>query len=79
MVTDRHQTTDADPVVTVTEQGVHVEWHAHGLNIELRVRPGHVWALIEDARGELPPHMGTEGAAEAVIRAHGVLEARDEA
>lgn len=73
-----NQTTPApDALVNVTEQGIFVEWHERGMNIELRVRrDGYVWGLVEDARGEVPEFKGSNRAADHVLDALAVMEAR---
>jgi hypothetical protein len=53
--------------------GLSAEWHASGLNIELRFRrPGDVYAVIEDARGEIESYWGSDPdlfrAAEAIAK-----------
>jgi len=43
--------------------GVSCEWHEHGINLELRFRAsGDVYAVIEDARGELADFHGRDSA-----------------
>lgn len=40
------------PLVSVTPSGIFIEWHARGLDIEVRVRAGSTYAVIDDARGD---------------------------
>jgi hypothetical protein len=41
--------------------GIGAEWHDVGMNIELRFRsPYHVYAVLEDARGAIPPFHGRD-------------------
>ena len=42
------------PQVNVTPSGIFIEWHARGLDIEVRVRVGSTYVVIDDARGEVP-------------------------
>ncbi len=68
---------DKEPVVTVTDNGLYVEWHAHGMNIELRLRFDYTYALVEDARGIIPYFSGSDGALRAVILAYEEMERRN--
>lgn len=47
-----------EPLVSVTPSGIFVEWHACGLNVEVRVRETGVYVNIEDARGNFPSYQG---------------------
>jgi hypothetical protein len=41
--------------------GIGAEWHEYGMNIELRFRrPYHVYAVLEDAIGAIPPFYGRD-------------------
>jgi hypothetical protein len=68
-------TEDTEPLVTTTDRCVSVEWHAHGLNIEMRMQQDYMWVLIEDARGEVPEFRG-RGTIAQVLHAVSVMEAR---
>ena len=46
------------PLVNVTPSGIFIEWHARGLDIEMRVRNGSIYVVIYDARGEVPHYAG---------------------
>jgi hypothetical protein len=53
--------------------GISVEWHKHGLNIELRFRPGgYVYVIVEDARRTIPKHSGRDPSFRAAIE--GIVE-----
>ena len=43
-----------EPLVSVTSSGIFIEWHARGLDIEVRVRSGSTYVVINDARGKVP-------------------------
>jgi hypothetical protein len=56
-------TTEVPPVLMLPLQngGISAEWHAAGLNIELRFRkPYEVYAVLEDARGAISAHHGRD-------------------
>jgi hypothetical protein len=48
-------------ILPLQNGGIGTEWHACGMNIELRFRePYKVYAVIEDARGVIPPYHGSD-------------------
>jgi hypothetical protein len=48
-------------ILPLQNGGIGVEWHDHGMNIELRFRnPFHVYAVLEDARGKVSPFHGRD-------------------
>lgn len=48
-------------ILPLQNGGVGAEWHDHGMNIELRFRnPYHIYAVLEDARGEILPFHGRD-------------------
>jgi hypothetical protein len=48
-------------ILPLQNGGIGVEWHFAGMNIELRFRkPYHVYAVLEDARGEILPFYGRD-------------------
>ena len=68
-----------DPLVSVTPSGIFIEWHAKGLDIELRVRVGTTYVDIHDARGEVPHYSGNvAGSVQHALAALEVMEKRDE-
>ncbi|MCA3278734.1 MAG: hypothetical protein ING10_05645 [Roseomonas sp.] len=62
------------PLITPLDLGgISVEWHKHGLNIELRFRPGgYVYVIVEDARRTIPKHSGRDPSFRAAIE--GIVE-----
>lgn len=66
-----------EPLLSVTPTGIHIEWHAHGLNIEVRIRETGSYALIEDRDGVVPTYSGNDsGAIGRALSALCVLEGR---
>jgi hypothetical protein len=48
-------------ILPLQNGGIGAEWHDHGMNIELRFRnPYHIYAVLEDARGEILPFHGRD-------------------
>lgn len=48
-------------VLPLQNGGIGAEWHALGMNIELRFRnPYQVYAVLEDAQGIIPPFHGRD-------------------
>lgn len=48
-------------ILPLQKGGVGAEWHAFGMNIELRFRnPFRTYAVLEDARGVIPPFHGRD-------------------
>lgn len=48
-------------IMPLQRGGLGFEWHTHGINLELRFRPGSpLYTLVEDARRELPASRGRE-------------------
>jgi hypothetical protein len=48
-------------ILPLQNGGIGAEWHAFGMNIELRFRnPYHTYAVLEDARGVIPPFHGRD-------------------
>jgi hypothetical protein len=48
-------------ILPLQNGGIGAEWHDHGMNIELRFRnPYHIYAVLEDARGVIPPLHGRD-------------------
>lgn len=68
----------SSPIVCPLQHGgVSVEWHAHGLNIEIRFRSdNHVFVVVEDARGELSTFHGRDNTVSRAANALRVLRQR---
>ena len=67
------------PLVSVTPSGIFIEWHARGLDIEVRVRDGYTYVVIDDARGEVPHYSNNaRGSVEFALSALEVMEKRNE-
>ncbi len=48
-------------ILPLQNGGIGAEWHDHRMNIELRFRnPYHIYAVLEDARGEILPFHGRD-------------------
>jgi hypothetical protein len=47
-----------DPLVSVTPAGIFIEWHARGLNVEVRFRENSMYVNVEDARGVFATYQG---------------------
>jgi hypothetical protein len=48
-------------ILPLQNGGIGAEWHDRGMNIELRFRnPYHIYAVLEDARGEILPFHGRD-------------------
>jgi hypothetical protein len=48
-------------VLPLQNGGIGVEWHALGMNIELRFRyPYHIYAVLEDAQNAISPYRGRD-------------------
>ena len=48
-------------ILPLQNGGIGAEWHDHGMNIELRFRnPYHIYAVLEDVRGEILPFHGRD-------------------
>lgn len=66
-LTDKSQTTAVmelpEPLVSVTPTGLFVEWHARGINVEVRVREIGTYVLVEDRFGVLEDYSGNETSA----------------
>ena len=68
-----------EALVSVTPSGIFIEWHAKGLDIEVRVRDGTTYVIINDARGEVPHYSGNiAGSVQHALAALEVMEKRDE-
>lgn len=67
-----------EPLVHATPTGLFVEWHARGLNIEVRVRDGRPpWVVIEDVRGAVQSYQGSDnGAVGRALSALCIMEGR---
>lgn len=66
-MTDQTKTTaDLDlpePIVSVTPSGIFVEWHARGIDVEVRVRETGAYVSVEDRFGVLQHYAGNETSA----------------
>ena len=68
-----------DPLVNVTPSGIFIEWHAKGLDIEVRVRDDTTYVVIHDARGEVQHYSNNNRySVERALAALEVMEKRDE-
>ena len=67
------------PLVSVTPTGIFVEWHDCGLDVEIRLREGGVYVVINDCRQGVPEYRGNDSSAVGrALSALGVMEARYE-
>ncbi len=67
------------PLVSVTPTGIFIEWHARGLDVELRVRAGSIYVVINDAHGKVPHYSGkVVGPVQHALAALQVMEGRNE-
>ena len=67
------------PLVNVTPSGIFIEWHARGLDIEVRVRSGSTYVVINDARGEVEHHAScVDRSVQHALIALEVMEGRNE-
>ena len=67
------------PLVSVTPSGIFIEWHARGLDIEVRVRADTTYVDIADTRGEVPHYSGNVvGSVQHALAALQVMEKRNE-
>jgi hypothetical protein len=58
-------------ILPLQNGGIGAEWHDFGMNIELRFRnPYHTYAVLEDARGVIPPFHGRDP---RLVQAHTAL------
>jgi hypothetical protein len=49
-----------DPRVSVTPGGIFLEWHARGLNIEVRFHENSIYVSVEDPYGNFAPYQGSD-------------------
>lgn len=66
-----------DPLCLLMAEGFSCEWHAHGMNIELRFRSSdRIYHLIEDAHGVVQCSSGFDRSIEKATEALAVLARR---
>lgn len=45
-----HPTTPPPHVIPMSHEGLMIEWHEHGIDLEIEIEtPGHLWVSFEDA------------------------------
>lgn len=52
-----------EPLVSVTPTGIFVEWHARGINVEVRMRETGAYVVVEDRYGRLQDYSGSDTSA----------------